>query len=489
MAAAPDVEFYCPMHPSIVRDQPSQCPICGMPLSKRQRGQVEALPEGVTSRVQLAPNRIRQAGIRTVEASYEPLAQTLTTVGNVTFDERRLARISSRVKGMSRVERLHVNFTGTAVKAGEPLAELYSPELYQAVRELLVARSTSLSRPRSSLGQATLGDGPDLVALAREKLGLWGLSAAQIDAILASGKSDYRLPILAPISGIVVRKNIVEGQYVAEGEALFEVADLDRVWVRAQVYESDLGRVRVGQTVSAMVEPFPGETFEGTIAFIDPVLDPATRTVGVRYDLPNPGHRLRPGMFATVKLSTPVADTPTFRTRLAGDGEATSPIQTASLTVEQQAKCPVTGAKLGTMGEPIGVELDGRKLWMCCASCEPKLKATPAKYLARLAGPPQGTVLSVPESAVIDTGTQQIVYVETDAGTFEGRRVVLGPVSGGRYPILDGLSAGDRVADAGAFLIDAETRLNPAAGAAYFGGSGSPRKEAPAAAPAAAHSH
>lgn len=490
VAAAPDIEFFCPMHPSIVRPEPSQCPICGMPLSKRKRGEPEQLPEGVTARVQVAPHRIRQAGIRTVTASYEPLAETLKTVGTVAFDERRLARISSRVKGMSRVETLHVNFTGTSVEAGQPLAELYSPELYQAVRELLVARSAQRVRPQSSLGQSVLGNGSDLVELAREKLGLWGLTAAQIDGILASGKADYRLPILAPLSGIVVRKNVIEGQYVAEGDMLFEVADLDRVWVKAQVYEADLGRVQVGQAVTARVEPFPAETFQGTIAFIDPVVDPATRTVAVRYDLANPGHRLRPGMFATVTLTTPVADTPAFRIRLAQQEGDSKRLSQASLTIDQQQKCLVTGARLGSMGKPIGVEVEGHNLWICCASCESKLKATPDRYLAKLETAPQGTVLSVPESAVIDTGTLQIVYVETDPGTFEGRTVVLGPLAGGRYPVLEGLDAGDRVADAGAFLIDAETRLNPAAGAAYFGGSGTRRESTPAPQPAdSSHAH
>ena len=133
------------------------------------------------------------------------------------------------------------------------------------------------------------------------------------------------------------------------------------------------------------------------------------------------------------------------------------------LTVEEQEKCLVTDAKLGSMGNPLPVEVDGRKLWICCAGCEAKIKTAPAKYLARLEPRPTDAVLAVPESAVIDAGSRKVVYVEAEPGVFEGREVVLGPLSDGRYPVLEGLAPGDRVAAAGAFLIDAETRLNPRA--------------------------
>lgn len=451
-------EFYCPMHPSVVRDQMGSCPICGMPLSKRKKGQAEALPPGVVSRLTLAPFRVAQAGIRTAEVAYEPLAETLTTVGTVAFDERRLARIASKTKGMARVEKLLVNFTGTDVTVGQALAELYSPELYQAVQELLLTqrRISDPSAPRGEVARSLLGDARELVRLGREKLGLWGLTSAQIDGILAKGRADATLPILSPIGGVVVRKNVVEGQYVTEGETLFEVADLSRVWVLAQVYEHQIGLVRVGQAVEATVEAYPGEVFRGEVAFLDPILDPATRTLTVRYDLANPGRRLLPGMFATVTLRTPIAETPAFRDRVASapsPGDAASPAS--------QKFCPVTRLKLGAMGKPLPTEVSGQKVWICCPDCEPKLRATPATYLARLAPAPRGGVLSVPERAVIDTGLRKVVYVESEPGVFEGRAVVLGPRTGDRYPVLEGLSPGEKVAAAGAFLIDAETRLNP----------------------------
>ena len=167
-------------------------------------------------------------------------------------------------------------------------------------------------------------------------------------------------------------------------------------------------------------------------------------------------------MFATVTLKTPVAETPAFRARLAGDPRLGEPARRPSLTADEQKICPVTSAKLGSMGDPIPVEVEGRKVWTCCAACPPKLKAQPARYLARLEPPPRDQVLSVPESAVIDTGTRKVVYVEAEPGVFEGREVVLGPRIGDRFPVLEGLAPGEKVAAAGAFLIDAESRLNPA---------------------------
>ncbi len=466
-AAASDTEFYCPMHPTVVQDSPSTCPICGMPLSKRKKGEKQVLPPGVRSRVTLTSSRVEQAGVRTEDVAYMPLAETFTTVGYVESDERRHAHITSWAKGKARVEKLYVNFVGQEVKAGEPLAELYSPELYSAAQELLTARrfAQRAARPTTAAGRAAMEDPDRLVRLTIDKLKNWGVTQAQVDKILREGKADFRTLITAPVGGFVFEQFVVKGRYVEEGGDLFDVVDLSVVWVKAQVYEDQLARVRVGQDVEASVAGFPGEVFRGKVAFIDPRLDPTTRTTNVRYDLDNAGLKLKPGMFATVTLRTPVAQTPAYLARHPG-ASSRSLARLASLTKEEQKVCLVTNAKLGSMGEPVPIEVEGRKLWMCCEGCEPKLKGDSKRYLARLAAPPRDAVLTVPESAVIDTGARKVVYVEAEPGVFEGREVVLGPRSGDRYPVLEGLAPGEKVAAAGSFLIDAETRLNPGAAGA-----------------------
>ncbi len=474
-AATVGVEFYCPMHPHVVQDEPGSCPICGMPLARRKKGETPVLPEGVTARVVLAPSRVEQAGIKTIEIAYAPMTQAVTTLGYVAFDERRMASIVSKVPGKSRVEKLYINVTGENVDAGQPLAELYSPELSQAIQELLNAtrRAAPSIEPQTEIGRSLGNDRNEMVRASAEKLKRWGITQAQIDEILAKGKADFTFRILSPKSGHVFKKNVVEGQEVPEGYPMFEVIDLDTVWVQAQVYEHQLGPIHEGQAAVATVEAFPGESFSGQLEFIQPHLDPTTRTVDVRFTLQNPGHRLRSGMFATVALSTLVANLPEFRDRLKrSDSPAAGvPVQRAILTAAEQKNCPVTEAKLGSMGDPVPVQVEGRNVWTCCAACPPKLKAHPAKYLGRPEPAPMGQVLSVPESAVVDTGTRKVVYVEAEPGVYEGREVVLGPRSGDRFPVLDGLAPGEKVAAAGAFLIDAESRLNPAATSVHSGGA------------------
>jgi Cu(I)/Ag(I) efflux system membrane fusion protein len=472
--AVSGIEYYCPMHPQVVQDEPGTCPICGMPLAKRKKGEKATLPAGVTARVELRPLRVKQAGIKTSEVGYAPLTQTLTTVGYVAFDERRMANIVSKVPGKSRVEKLYVNFNGQDVEVGQTLAELYSPELNQAIQELLTAsrRAESSVQPQTAVARSLLFDRQEMVRASAEKLKRWGIIQAQIDEILKKGQTDFKFTILSPARGHVFKKNVVEGDEVQEGQTMFEIVDLHTVWVQAQVYENQLGLVHEGQAALATVDSFPGEMFPGTVEFVQPHLDPATRTVEVRYALVNPGHRLRPGMFATVTLKTLIADTPAFRTRIPARQPSNGEGANVNLTAEDQKTCPVTTLKLGSMGDPIASEVDGRKVWTCCKLCPPKLKAEPAKYLARLAPPPQDEVLSVPESAVIDTGSRKVVYVESEPGIFEGREVVLGSRIGNRFPVLEGLAPGETVAATGAFLIDAESRINPGAAAANPGGPG-----------------
>jgi RND family efflux transporter MFP subunit len=410
-----DHEYYCPMHPQVVRaglepnGEVPKCPICGMPLSLRKKGEMPPLPPGVTGRVQLSPERIQLAGVETTEVAYRPLSRQTITVGNVTYDESRLSRIVSRVNGY--VEKLYVDKTFATVNRGDPLAELYSPELYATAQELLLASKRA--------------GGADMAASARERLRLLGVSDEDLSAMVAAGKANPRLVIRAPRTGDVIGKPIVAGARVEEGMTLLEVADLSVVWIEADVYEKDVPLVRAGEKIEATVEALPNRVFDCRVAMVYPQVDTATRTNRVRFEVQNAAGELHPGMFATVRIDTPAS------------------------SVERPA---------GEM-------------------------------------PKRGEVLVVPERAVIDTGTKQIVYVEREPGLFEGVEVELGPRTGGFYPVVKGLEPGERVVAAGAFLIDAETRLNPAAASTYFGASGGPQAAAnagaatvtqPAAAPDAA---
>jgi multidrug efflux pump subunit AcrA (membrane-fusion protein) len=398
--AKADTEFWCPMHPTIVRDHPDQCPICGMPLSQRKKGGgaggEEALPPGVVSRVQLTPYKVAVAGIQTVAVAYQPLFKDITTVGFVEFDERKLARITARATGKSRIDKLYVNVTGQTVHKGEPLALLYSPDLATTVQNLLDARR---------------GTNRELERMARERLSLWGIDDEQLAPILQSGKPTTHLTIRSPISGHVIKKYPIEGEYVEEGARLYDVADVSTVWIEAQVYEDDLAFIAMDQPVSAVVRSFPNRQFKGKIAFIHPHLDTGTRTLKVRFDIDNADHDLRPGMYATVTIRVPAT-----------------------------------------------------KLELLPPDAGEQQKQAYA----------QGLVLALPERAVIDTGRRNIVYREAEPDVYEGVEVQLGPRCGPFYPVVFGLKAGDRIATSGSFLIDAETRLNAGATSTYFGASSSP---------------
>jgi multidrug efflux pump subunit AcrA (membrane-fusion protein) len=293
-AISPDIEYWCPMHPNIVRDHPDKCPLCAMPLSKRNKGdreEGEPLPPGIVSRVQLSPYKVAVAGIETVEIGHRQLIKEIVTVGFVEFDERKLARITARATGKSRIDKLHVNVTGQMVEKGEPLAELYSPDLVVTVQNLLDARR---------------GGNAALERMARDRLRLWGIDDKQIARIVQKGEPVTRLTIRSPIAGHVITKYQVEGEYVEEGARLYDVADLSTVWIEAQVYEDEIGFLKEGETVTATAKSFPNRQFAGKLSFIHPHLDTSTRTLRVRFDMDNPQHALRPGMYATVRLQVPV---------------------------------------------------------------------------------------------------------------------------------------------------------------------------------------
>jgi Cu(I)/Ag(I) efflux system membrane fusion protein len=239
-------------------------------------------------------------GIRTSKVTRAPLDLEITAKGRVAVDETRLHDITLKIGGY--VSDLRVNATGQAVSRGQTLFTLYSPELYAAEQEYLIARQNQDAMRVN--GDTTHTD--RLVHAAETKLRLWGIGEVQLAALVKRGEPIERVPFSSPASGVVVEKNVVDGAAVTMGQRLFRIADLGDVWVEADVYESDLPRITRNMPASIALDYLPGKTFDGKVAFIYPYLDPASRTGRVRIALPNKGLELKPDMYTTVTFKLPL---------------------------------------------------------------------------------------------------------------------------------------------------------------------------------------
>jgi Cu(I)/Ag(I) efflux system membrane fusion protein len=282
--------YTCSMHTSVREKGPGQCPICGMdlvPVTKR---------EVMSGEIRIDSERRQRIGIRSAPVRRLPLEQVVRAVGRVTWDETGLVDVSLKVRGW--VRRLDADALGKRVRGGEPLFALYSPELYAAQQELLQAlRSQEAARETGAPERAD-----ELVRAARTRLRLWDASESEIDALARRGAPFEELPIRSPASGFVIEKNVVEGSAVEPGTRLFRIAPLDRVWIEAQLYESDLELVAVGQVASVTFPYLPGQMLEAKVAYLYPYLEGDTRTARIRLELPNPELQLRPDMYANVEL-------------------------------------------------------------------------------------------------------------------------------------------------------------------------------------------
>ena len=283
--------YTCSMHPSVRQAEAGTCPICGMDLVPVLRSELES---GI---VIIDAVRQQQIGVRTATLRTAPMSRIVRAVGHVTYDESRLTDFSVKIQGW--IEELEIDRTGAFVREGEVLFTLYSPELYSAQIDLLQA-VRSRSTIASDLPQsAEYG----YVEAARERLRLWDLTEEQIDAIERAASPLRYVPILSPVSGYVIEKNVVAGSAIAPGQRLYRIAALDRVWVEAEVYESDLPLLREGQRATVELPYLPGERFEAQVGYVYPFLEGSTRTGRVRLELANPALQLRPHMFADVSLS------------------------------------------------------------------------------------------------------------------------------------------------------------------------------------------
>ena len=356
-----------PMHPAYKSDKPGIAPDCGMQLVPVYAdGDEPAATSTVSgySNVKLTSDRQQLIGVQTGMAEMRSLGRAVRTVGRVAVDETRLYKISTKFDGY--IENLYVNVTGQQIRRGQPLFSVYSPDLLSTQQEYLLA----LRAAKQS---------PSLLEAARQRLLLWDVTPAEIRQLERTGAARKSVTIYSPANGYVLNKIAVAGARVTAGEPLFEIANLDRVWVQADVYESELQFVRVGAPATMTLSYVPGRAWTGRVAFIAPTVDPMTRTIKTRVEFDNRDGALKPDMFADLIIQRPASD-----------------------------------------------------------------------------------VLTVPASAVLQTGTRAVVFIVHNDGTFEPREVQTGTKSGDFIEVRSGVKEGEKVATQANFLIDSESRLKAA---------------------------
>ena len=270
----------CSMHPQIRSNEPGNCPICGMELIPLESSDSELDPMAIS----MSPVAMQLAQVQTAVVGTGRTGKSVRLNGKIQADERLLFTQSSHIPG--RIEKLTVNFTGDFISEGQIIAYIYSPELVTAQEELFEARKIKESQPA-------------LFNASKEKLKNWKLSDNQIEQILASEKTIEQFPVLANVSGYVTKKMVNLGDYIKQGQAIYEIADLSKVWVLFDVYESDMTWIKNGASVSYTVQSIPGETFKGNISYIDPVIDPKTRVAKARIETANKDLKLKPEMFVS----------------------------------------------------------------------------------------------------------------------------------------------------------------------------------------------
>lgn len=286
-----DISHYtCSMHPSVRRQEPGTCPICSMDLVPVTREEVET---GVFT---VDAKRRQLIGVRTASVERRPLEIHVRAVGKVVYDETRLSDVSVKYRGW--IGSLSANSMGQEVRKGETLFTLYSPELYSAQEEYLAA----LASQSAAAGTSVPARADYLVNAARERLRLWDLHDWQIDQVAEKGSPLEQMPVVSPVSGVVIEKGVVEGAAVEPGMKLYRIAGLETVWVEAEVYESELPLVSVGQEAEVILPYIPGKRFRGKVSFVYPYLGDQTRTGRFRIELANPVLELRPDMYADVEL-------------------------------------------------------------------------------------------------------------------------------------------------------------------------------------------
>ena len=343
----PEPELWtCGMHPHVIQDEPGQCPICHMDLvavrdeapAARDERQVlfyrhptdpnvtspapakdslgvDYLPvydepsgppggaDGAPVAVRIDPAVVQNMNVRTEPAARRDLQHDIRTVGSLEYDQQRMVTVTTKYAGW--VEKVYVNYIGEPVRRGQPLFEIYSPELLQTVQELLSALEFARRMGRAPEGSRRRAEA--LVEATRRRLAYWDISAEQIAELERTGKVFRTLTVTAPSSGVVMKRMAgLEGMAVEPGMQTFHIANLSRLWLSVEVFEDQVAWIREGTRAKVTFSYFPGQTFDGTVRFLEPALSEQTRTLQVKLEVPNRDGRLRAGMFATVELA-PIA--------------------------------------------------------------------------------------------------------------------------------------------------------------------------------------
>lgn len=406
-------QYQCPMHPAVIQDHPGNCPICGMklvkmgaptttpkgerkllfyrsPMDARQTSPVptkdsmgmDYVPvyegeggrasevDGLSS-VEIDSSKQQLIGLKTALVDRGVVGGTLRTVARVSVDETRVRKINSKVEGF--VERIFVDYVGKPIRKGDPLFSLYSPEILAAENELLLALRTE-------------GQSGALFDAARRKLELWGVPRTELERLEREKKASSVVTFVATATGVVTKKEIVEGSRLEMGAMPYEIVDLSTVWVLADVYESELRFISPGMSASLKLDAWPGRTWQGKVLFLDPLLDAKTRTARVRFSFSNANGELRPEMFGDILLAR-----------------------------------------------------EGRE------------------------------TVRLPTDAIVQSGTEQVVFVAHGEGRFEPRRIETGEVGRDFTEVLSGVAEGEAVITRANFLVDSESRLR--ASLSRMGGS------------------
>ncbi|QDV82143.1 efflux RND transporter periplasmic adaptor subunit [Stieleria magnilauensis] len=408
--------YICPMMCTPPSTEPGRCPVCAMELVEATGG---GGGDGIS--VTIEPSARRLVGIQTAMSKMGEVNRTIRTIGSIDFDESQLSTISAYFDG--RLEKMYANYAGVKVNEGDDLALIYSPQLYTAQTEFIA----SMNRD-GKIGRFQIAGG-DLNKMARENLAELGMTQSQIDELGTSGKPKSRIRIKSPQSGTVIEKSAVEGDYVKTGQKLYRVADLSSVWLMLDLFPDDASAVRFGQQVEAEIQSMPGEVFTGRVAFIDPTVNPMTRTVRVRVEIMNFDGKLRPGDYATARVTVP------------------------AIPMDQVYDPALANKFISPMHPQVIRDEPGK-----CPLCDMDL--VPTSQLGFASQPlPMQQVVTVPRDAVLLAGENSVIYVETEPGRFEIRRITVGPMNRKEAVIVEGLSAGETVATGGNFLIDSQMQL------------------------------